>query len=67
MTGRSAAELREELSRLMEEQMESLRRQTFLGLDNAELRREHERLKRIREVSADFLAALKREGQQQGQ
>ncbi|MGA2747040.1 MAG: hypothetical protein ABSE44_20250 [Candidatus Sulfotelmatobacter sp.] len=67
MAGRSAAELREELSRLMEEQMESLRRQTFLGLDNLELRRQEERLKRIREVSADFLAALKREGQREGQ
>jgi hypothetical protein len=63
MAGRSAAELREELGRLMEEQMESLKRQTFLGLDKVELRRQEERLKRIREVSADFLAALKREGQ----
>jgi hypothetical protein len=61
MAGRSAAELREELGRLMEEQMESLKRQTFLGLDKVELRRQEERLKRIREVSADFLAALKRE------
>jgi hypothetical protein len=66
MAGRSAAELREELGRLMEEQMESLKRQTFLGVDNVELRRQEERLKRIREVSADFLAALKREGQRDG-
>ncbi len=43
--------------------MESLKRQTFLGLDKVELRRQEERLKRIREVSADFLAALKLEGQ----
>jgi len=63
MAGRSVAELREELGRLMEEQMESLKKQTFLGLDHTELRREEARLKRIREVSADFLAALKREGQ----
>jgi hypothetical protein len=62
MAGRSAAELREELSRLLEEQMESLRKQTFLGLDEAELHRQEVRLKRIREVSADLLAALKREG-----
>jgi hypothetical protein len=66
MAGRSAAELREELGRLMEEQMESLKRQTFLGLDDVELRRQEERLKRIREVSADFLAALKREGPREG-
>jgi hypothetical protein len=63
MAGRSAAELREELGRLMEEQMESLKKQTFLGLDKVELHRQEERLKRIREVSADFLAALKRESQ----
>jgi hypothetical protein len=62
MVGRSATELREELSRLMEEQIESLKKQTFLGLDEPELRRQEERLKRIREVSAAFLAALKREG-----
>jgi hypothetical protein len=63
MAARSTAELREELGRLMEEQMESLKRQTYLGLDKVELRRQEERLKRIREVSADFLAALKRESQ----
>jgi hypothetical protein len=63
MAGRSAAELREELGRLMEEQMESLKKQTFLGLDKVELHRQEDRLKRIREVSADFLAALKRESQ----
>jgi hypothetical protein len=62
MAGRSAAELREELSRLLEEQMDSLKKQTFLGLDKAELHHQEVRLKRIREVSADFLAALKREG-----
>jgi hypothetical protein len=63
MAGRSAAKLREELGRLMEEQMESLKKQTFLGLDKIELHQQEQRLKRIREVSADFLAALKREGQ----
>jgi hypothetical protein len=63
MAGRSTAKLREELGRLMEEQVESLRKQTFLGLDKAELHRQEARLRRIREVSADFLAALKREGQ----
>ncbi len=60
MTERSVEELRDELNRLMEEQMESLRKQTFGGLDDEELRQQEARLKRIRELSADFLAALKR-------
>ena len=58
MAGR-LEELREELRRLMEEQVESLKRQTFGGLSAEELRGQDSRLKRIREVSADFLAALK--------
>jgi hypothetical protein len=61
MSGRSAAELREELARLMEEQLENLKDQTFLGVSEKSVRRQEEQLKRIREVSADFLAALKRE------
>ncbi len=61
MLGRTAAQLREELSRLMEEQVENLKDQTFLGVSEEGLRRQEEQLKRIREVSADFLAALKRE------
>jgi hypothetical protein len=61
MGRRRAAELREELNRLMEEQVESLQKQTFLGLDKEEARKQEKRLKRIREVSADFLAALKNE------
>jgi hypothetical protein len=52
-------QIRAELSRLMTEQIASLQSRTFLGLDKEELRREEERLKRIRELSADFLAALK--------
>jgi hypothetical protein len=49
-----------ELERLMREQIESLASQTFLGITSEELRREKERLQRVREVSADFLEALKR-------
>lgn len=60
MDGRTAEELRDELSRLMMEQIESLQKQTFVRLDEEELRQQEERLKRIREVSADFIAALKR-------
>jgi hypothetical protein len=62
MDSRSVEELRNELERLMGEQIESLRAQTFGGLKEEQFREQAERLKRIREVSADFLAALKRTG-----
>lgn len=60
MSVRSVEELRRELDRLMREQVESMRKETFGGLGEEELLQQKERLKRIREVSADFLAALKR-------
>jgi hypothetical protein len=60
MGGSSVEQLSAELERLMREQIESLASQTFLGITADELRREKERLQRIREVSADFLEALKR-------
>jgi hypothetical protein len=60
MDGPSVEKLSAELERLMREQIESLARQTFLGISAEELQRERERLQRIREVSADFLEALKR-------
>ena len=41
------------------EQIESLKERTFGGTNKEALREEEARLKRIREVSADFLAALK--------
>jgi hypothetical protein len=53
--------LRDELSRLMQEHIESVKAETFLGrLDQEALMQQEERLKRIREVSAAFLAALRR-------
>ena len=52
-------ELREELTKLMLEQIESLKERTFGGINKEASREEEARLKRIREVSADFLAALK--------
>jgi hypothetical protein len=61
MDGRSAKDLQDELSRLMLEQIESLKTETFVGFTSEALRQQEERLKRIREVSADFCAALKRE------
>jgi|307.fasta_scaffold271173_2 succinate dehydrogenase/fumarate reductase flavoprotein subunit len=60
MSVRSVEELRRELDRLMREQVDSMRKETFGGLGEEELQQQKERLKRIREVSADFLAALKR-------
>jgi hypothetical protein len=57
------SEIREELRRLMEEQIDSLTEQAFGGLGKEEARRQDQRLKRIREVSADLLAALKRGGE----
>ena len=60
MNDRSLDELREELRRLMVEHIESLKQETFLGLSKQDLRQQEERLKSIRELSADFLAALKR-------
>jgi hypothetical protein len=57
----SLKEISEELERLMQEHMESLRRQTFLGISREELIRERERLKRIREVTAEFLQVLKQD------
>jgi len=56
---RRLQELRDELRRLMDEQVESLKAQTFGGITKEELREQDERLNRIREVSADFLLALK--------
>jgi hypothetical protein len=55
-------EISDELERLMREQVESLQRQTFLGINSEEISRERDRLKRIREVSAEFLEALKKAG-----
>jgi hypothetical protein len=59
--GPGAEELRNELNRLMLEEIECLKKQTFGGLDEEELWLQEERLKRIREVSADFIAALQRQ------
>jgi hypothetical protein len=60
MSGRRIEDLRRELNHLMQEQVETLQKETFGGLGKEELRQEEERLKKIREVSADFLEALKR-------
>jgi hypothetical protein len=59
MSNRSTKELRAELGRLMREQIALLKKETFGGLSADEIRQQEELLKRIREVSADYLAALK--------
>ena len=63
MAGRSLQELSDELNRLMLEHMEEVKEETFVGLSEEGLRQQEERLKRIRQVSADFIAALKRSRQ----
>jgi hypothetical protein len=60
MNGPSIEKLRDELTRLMRENIESMQKRTFLGITQEELQAEKQRLQRIREVSADFLEALKR-------
>ena len=61
MASRSVDELRDELNRLMLEYIESVKAETFLGrLDEETWCQQQERLKRIREVSADLLLALRR-------
>jgi len=59
MEGRTLKQIRDELQHLMLQQVESLKAQTFGGLTEEELREQDERLNRIRELSADFLSALK--------
>ncbi|MGA2921435.1 MAG: hypothetical protein ABSE28_10040 [Candidatus Sulfotelmatobacter sp.] len=60
MDGPSVEKLRAELERLMREQIESMKSQTFLGITPEDLLHEKERMQRIREASADYLEALKR-------
>jgi hypothetical protein len=57
MASRSAEDMREELKRLTLEHIESLKTETFLGASEKAFREQEERLKRIREVTADYLAA----------
>jgi hypothetical protein len=48
--------LEQELSRLMREQIDSLQKQAFGGVDQQEFREQEQRLKRIREISAEIIA-----------
>jgi len=60
MGGASIEKLRDELTGLMREHIETMKNRTFLGITPDELKLEKQRLQRIREVSADFLQALKK-------
>ena len=61
MGSRIIEDLRGELSRLMREHIDGLDVEVYMGrLTEEEYRSQAERLKRIRELSADYLAALKR-------
>jgi hypothetical protein len=60
MSRPSIQQLRDELEGLMREHIDAMQKQTFVGLSAEEFHLEKERMERIREVSADFLEALKR-------
>lgn len=53
-------ELQQELSRLMGDQIRSLEWQSFVGIDADELLRQEKRLKRIREISAELILAMRK-------
>ena len=55
-------QIRVELHRLMQEHIQSMENQTFLGINSDDLLQHRLRLDRIRKVSADFLEALERSG-----
>jgi hypothetical protein len=57
---RSPAEIHEELGILMREHSECMKTETFVPLSSEELGLREERIKRIRDVPAEYLAALKR-------
>jgi hypothetical protein len=65
--GDRTRELRDELNLLFEEQIECLKKETFGVLSEEEIRSQTDRLKRIRELSADYIAALRREHDMKGQ
>ena len=58
MTEPDISGLQQELDRLMQEHIESLQKQAFVTPSEEQLREADERLKRIREVSAQYVAVL---------
>jgi hypothetical protein len=65
--GDRTGKLRNELNLLFEEQIECLKKETFGVLSEDEIRSQTDRLKRIRELSADYIAALRRDHDMKGQ
>jgi hypothetical protein len=58
MKRQSASELKREMERLMEEHLESLRKQAFMAPTQKEREQDEDRLALIREMSADYLATI---------
>jgi hypothetical protein len=50
--------LQDQLKQLMLEQSESFNRRTFLGMNEEDIKGEEQRIRLIRELSAEFLKAL---------
>lgn len=61
MKRRNVDELKQELQDLMREHLDDLTTRQFVQASKERLGKEEERLVRIREVSADYLAAVKRD------
>ena len=62
----SVDEPKQKLSRLTEEHLESLSKESFVRADDKQLEAHEKRLNDIREVSADYLAAMARTHSQIG-
>lgn len=60
MTEPDIKRLQRELDRLMNEHIENLKEQAFVTPSEDQLRESEERLKRIREISAEYVALLTR-------
>jgi hypothetical protein len=60
MTESDINRLQQELDRLMNEHIENLKKQAFVRPSEDQLRESDERLKRIREISAEYVALLTR-------
>jgi hypothetical protein len=60
MKRRRVDELKQELQKLMQEHVENLKKREFLAGTKEQLQKEEELLTRIREVSADYIVAMRR-------
>jgi len=58
MTESDIKRLQRELDRLMHEHIDNLQKQAFVSPSEEQLRESNERLKRIREISDEYVAAL---------